>query len=302
MSQQQFAPLERLSELAALLRGADLRGMSQSKLDELLQLILAGYEIQVTRYNHRQLCFRARLCRNGKPYPTLHDMLNPPGEMSSFGRANTPGSPVVYSSWNIPTALDEIGAKSGDVVQVIGFNVVPGLELPMAIIGDLQRRYGSGRALFPDGAGETSLRKMLTKDPDAFVRCLYIDSLLSEIFSSVSDKHYQYRVSANVAESLYRQGLAVLFPSVRLPHAMNLAYPRNLFDSHCQVLFAEMIQVEQFLGYGIYTLQVLASSSTFARDGSISWGDMNLPIPEIGSFGGPEPPGEVFGWRPGRLT
>lgn len=290
--------LERLSELASILRGSDLRGISEARLDEILESVLQGYFFQVSTYDHRQLCYRARKCQNKAGFDNLADCLNPPRGSAEFGRASLPFELVIYSSWNIPTALDEISAMPGEFVQVTAFNAVPGVQTKMAKIGDLQRRANSGRTLFPDLPDDSKFQQWRASNPSTYQRALYIDCLLAEIFTSASTRHVEYRISAKFAATTYTRGFGLIYPSVRSPHAMNIAHHRSMFDGGCQVLFTQVLEIEEFLGYSIYGFNRLKFSSVFRPDGGIEWGSVNLPMPNKGAFGAPEPLDNLYGWRP----
>lgn len=126
--------LDRIAELAAMLRGVELRGMPPEKLDELLRAIISNYVLTTIDYDHQQICYRARRCRSADGWPNINNCLNPPAGSEDFGRASLPREPVLYSSWNFTTALDEVGALVGDVVQIVGFNAVGGKTVCHAMV------------------------------------------------------------------------------------------------------------------------------------------------------------------------
>jgi hypothetical protein len=142
--------LDAVREATWTLLGANQRNVPFSSFKHYIQLVLESYQQFPVRYDHRQICFRARKCDESPVYGNVKQCLNPPGGARRFGRASRPNQEIIYSSWNIPTALDEIDAKEGDVVQVIGMNLRSSKSLLLHIIGDIERFNNSGRRLHED--------------------------------------------------------------------------------------------------------------------------------------------------------
>lgn len=189
--------LEELSDIVALLRGADLRGLSVEKLQSRLTSVLQHYRISPVLYDHRQICYRARRCKNEKAWPNINDCLNPQNGSPEYGRASLPNQSVLYSSWNMHTALDEINAQAGDVVQVVGFNVVPGNQVLLQKVGDIERFQNSGRCLFDDPPGQNIMKQFQITDPETYRASLLIDSLLAELFSKSTARDHEYMITAH---------------------------------------------------------------------------------------------------------
>lgn len=287
--------LERIVEIASIFRGSELRGMSAEQIDELLNLIYPALIFNPVIYDHGHICYRARRCPV-EGWPNVRNCLNPPEGCADFGRASLPHEPVIYSSWNLPTALDEIGAMVGDTVQIVGINVVGGKSINHYAIGDFQRYQNSGRSLWDDPEGGSIYRRMQREQNAIYSKALYVDSLLAELFASKYAKQHELRVTAHVASTIFRSNLGIVYPSVRAPHSMNIAMHRNLFNSHCQVIYSEVLRIKQLWGYSMYAVERLRWSTGFHSDGTIDWSRVDAPKVPRGKYGSPEPPAETPGW------
>lgn len=108
---EQMADLDEKAAIATALREADLRSLTADALREKLLKLLSGYQILGVPRTAHQLWHRARVSSNPEGFSSLDDLIYPPSGNSSYGRANLPGSFVMYGSWNHPTCVDEIHAE-----------------------------------------------------------------------------------------------------------------------------------------------------------------------------------------------
>ena len=113
------ANLEELSTIAESLRGANLQSRSIEWIRAQLAVLCASYTAIAIDRSAEQIWYRARKCNAESGFSSLQETLYPPAGSVVFGRANLPGSPVFYASWNEMTAFDEVGVEAGDYIQVI---------------------------------------------------------------------------------------------------------------------------------------------------------------------------------------
>jgi hypothetical protein len=294
--QDDWLPL--LEDWAAQLRGADQRSVSNQKLEALLEAIHGCYLHFPTTYDYRQVFYRVRKCDSADGWPSLVDCLNPPLGSPNYGRASMPREPILYGSLNLWTALDEIDASEGDFVQVVGFNVVPGEKMVAGHIGDLTKCKNSGSTTLGNSPIAMFVREIARLTPIGFHRGAYVDGLLSELFSAQTSKHYDYRITAMFAKSIFDSGQGLIYPSVRTRHAMNLALHRQLFDANFQILFSQVLQIRHYFGYSTYDLGSKRYSTAFSENGVIDWQQNMKPSLEVGPYDFSEAPFDLSGWRP----
>lgn len=263
--------LEQLSIMADALRGADLRTKSVESIKTALSEFLSGYSpIAIGRSSH-QIWFRARLCSGPSGYSSLHEMIYPPSGCPDFGRAQLPGSSVLYASWNAPTALDEVGAQSGSHVQIIRLRPIEGVDIPCHVVGEYQKFHQSGGSLVNSEKLIGSLAQIQDANPTDFVRSVFIDSFISELFRYPAKRSFEYKITAAYSELLHLGAGGLIYPSVESLGAMNLAVPARVFDTKFEVVDTKVWTVEEAFGYGIYSLSPLRSSCDFDESGVIRW-------------------------------
>lgn len=288
--------LDELVELAAQLRSPEIRGFAEDEARDLLARFQTAYQPQMVNYQENCIWFRAVKC-SAEGFQSLHRCIYLPSGSPNLGRANLKNRPVLYAAWNVNTALEEVRAETGDYVQLIGFNVQPGRLARCVNLGDIQRRQNSGRSLFDDPSGDIRINNMVKHNPQKYQLCLYIDTVLAELFRRQSDVPADHFLTATVADAFHRGNISVLYPSVRTMHALNIAIPGCVFDDTFQVLLAEVHHINRNFGDGIHLTTRLKQSTTFAKDGTIDWSEWMSLNTRIGKYGALEPAPGTVGWR-----
>lgn len=291
-----MSTLDELVELAAKLRSPAIRGLSEDKARDLLAQFQADYQPQLVTYQENCIWYRAVKC-SAEGFPSLHRCIYLPGGSPNLSRANLKNRPVLYAAWNVTTAFDEIRALTGDFVQLIGFNVQPGRVAHCVNLGDIQRRQNSGRSLFDDPHGDSRIAYMLKHDPHRYQQCLYIDSVMAELFRRQVEIPSDHFLTATVADAFHRGNISVLYPSVQTMHALNIAIPGCVFDDTFQVLLTEVHHINRNFGDGIHHTTRLKQSTRFATDGTIDWSEWTSLNTWIGKHGAQEPAPGTIGWR-----
>jgi hypothetical protein len=200
------------------------------------------------------------------------------------------------------TALDEIGAQAGDIVQLIALRPIAGVDVPCHVVGEYQSFYSSGRSLLRSGVIERHLGAELAKDADAFARSVFIDSVLAECFCHPAKRAFEYKLTAVYSELLHRGGGGLIYPSVATSGGMNLAIPATTFDSQFEVVFTQVLKVESAFGYGLYTMTPLRYSCDFKSAGEINWESGSRRVFQWSPQGGLHETQDRPGWRKGAAT
>ncbi len=237
----------------------------------LKEFVSATKPVGITRSAH-QIWNRARKVDVGDRYDSLKSVIHPPADKTGYGRANLPNIPALYAAWNMPTALDEIRANTGDIVQLIALRPVARVELPCFVVGEYQLLNASGRSLVGSDKLKAVLVEELDKNPSEFYKALFIDCVCTEFYRKVvsKDRPEDYKMTALHAELFLPVG-GLIFQSVRNPGAMNIAISGDTFDQQFEVIGTSVVRIKRNAGYGIFELELLYGSCDFENDGKINW-------------------------------
>lgn len=129
------------------LRGTPIRRHDERTVKDALLPILSAYRPVSHSPHQSSIWWRARKCEGNKRFENLHDLIYPPADKVTFGRANLPNKPAMYASWNTATAVAEVAAQPGDLIQVIGIRRQRLKPFSSLLIGEMQSVYNSGRWL-----------------------------------------------------------------------------------------------------------------------------------------------------------
>lgn len=262
---------EEMVSLVTHLRGSNLRTVPQLELEDKLKQLLSLYKaVGVTR-SVGQTWFRARVANEQDGFANVSEMIYRPEGSSFYGRASMPNTPVLYASWNIMTALEEVRAQPGDLVQLISLRVRNGIEFPCDIVGELCSIYNSGGSLINSRSLEKTLRNQIDSLDYALYPHVFIDAFLAEQFSRKADHHTEYKLTATYANKVLAANRGLMYPSVQAAHGVNLAIAAADFDKYFEVMTADLVKIEQYFGYGLYGLKLLKRTNTFAADGTFLW-------------------------------
>ncbi len=116
-------------------------------------------------------------------------MSEPPPELTSVGRLNDAGRPVLYASLKEETALAEIQVQPNQYVQVIGYRTLIKESIRLAVVGEMMHvhKFGYMRLTGSD-PGATLGRILNEKGLDEGRQLLYIDAFLHHVLSA--DRNY----------------------------------------------------------------------------------------------------------------
>ena len=257
--------------VAETLSGADLQNRSVNWIREQLTLLVANYKGIGIGRSSEQVWYRARKCSQESGFSNLLQMIYPPADKIGFNRANLPGVPVLYASWNVMTVLDEIGAEVDDHIQIVALRPVAGVDLPCHIVGEYQSINNSGGWLVNSRELEQLVNKLQHDDPLRHMKALYVDSFLAEAFRRRVLRPYDYKITAVYADKFHKAKGGFMYPSVQTAGGMNIAVPAEDFDAKFEIISAQILKIDRCFGYGLYTSKLLKSTCDFNADGTIIW-------------------------------
>jgi hypothetical protein len=290
--------MDALVDIAESLRGVHLRRCTAEEVDQKLSALITGYKLHSITRSQDQIWYRARPCPSRDGYDNLRQCIYPPDAKTlGYGRANLPGAPAMYSAWNWHTALDEISIESGQLAQVIFLRVKPGLQFPCHVVGDYAHIYNSGRSQINSNILVNAIESERHTVPlEAQNKHAFIDAFLAEQFSRPHGRPFDFKLTAAFAARLYTLDGGIIYPSVERRGGMNLATSARSFDRFFEIVCTWVLEIKKFHGCGVYDLDLVKESCTFATDGTIDWkAPQNLPFSQSLRFGLRLPPG-YKGW------
>ncbi|EEK6800201.1 RES family NAD+ phosphorylase [Salmonella enterica subsp. enterica serovar Ruiru] len=221
---------------------------------------------------------RARICSNADGYGSIGQLLSPPPELTTIGRMNDKGNPMLYASYHIGTALAEVNAKDGDIVQVIQ------LELPKnahsgircLAIGEIYNAYHGITTISPILSDE--VRKIITrlgaKDIRGLMSFLYMDALSAELLNDVlaSENNYIYsRTLSRLLLEKHKDIDGIVFPSAKVKGTSNITLRPESILNKAKIVSNVVIGISKIYPYGICDLKVLKQAKGHTLDGDVIW-------------------------------
>ncbi|MDN5780406.1 MAG: RES family NAD+ phosphorylase [Luteimonas sp.] len=170
--------------------------------------------------------WRARIAETG-PWLRLKDLDYPPAEKARAGRLNDAGSPCFYLAGREETALLEVEAREGQLIQLAAFKIDSEEMVRLILVGEYTYVHKTGyvRLTGVDPAGTINgiLNRM---PPEDAIATIYIDRFFASILSDPHARDSGYRFSRALGAALHsriRDADGIAFPSVRDPGGFNYA-------------------------------------------------------------------------------
>ena len=254
--------------------GAALTWPAQ-KLRYLIDSLLRGIPYLGYRFEHGSLkVFRGRIGDSHNFFSAPSDFSYVPhNEVKSAGRCHSVGNSIFYGSLNLDTVLSELTPEIGDRVYVGVATVKISQLLTLSCIGELDysRRYD--KALIGDQNGFLQLQNLLkSMPPEEHIRNLLVDAFFADIFSKPAYKSRDYKVTNALSDLLLESKVldGFFYPSVAHRGGLNVAIIPERFDGIMKWEHFMAFEINDFMGYGLYGRQQLASA-TEVVDGVIKW-------------------------------
>ena len=161
------------------------------------------------------------------PWPRLRDLDYPPAEKSRVGRLNDAGSPCFYLASRVETALLEVEAIEGQLIQIAAFKIDQEEIVRLIVVGEYTYVHKAGyvrlTGVDPGGVVTRMLNEMRPEDA---VATIYIDRFFASILSDPQARESGYMFSRALGAALHsriRDADGIAFPSVRDPGGFNYA-------------------------------------------------------------------------------
>lgn len=238
-----------------------------------LQPLFDYYEVISIELNRGAVFWRARFTEES-PWATVAEMGYPPAEYAKPGRLNDEATPCLYAATREETALQEIGAKENDLVQLVGFRAKLETPIRIAVVGELLhvKKTGYLRLTGSDPGGSMS-RFLNSQGIERGQRLLYIDAFLSHILADAEEKNSGYVRSRAVASMVYRNKDidGIIFPSVRDVLGMNITLHPTSSDSKTHAVCCLHVKVTRVRALGFIEYEVIGEAEGITTDGMFVW-------------------------------
>lgn len=267
---KQVLPIDRLQAISHAIRNSS----NAAEIEGYLALILRFAGLINFNFHYDRALWRGVLCDSPNGYPNIRRVGYPPPELTRNNRLNEAGYPLLYTSTNQFTVLEEIGAKAGDFVHVVAYAFAPAAKLRSGIFGEITQVHRWGRAFSSEHLGMELNRILNGMSFDVGRSFVFTDSFLSSIIRDPNAAANEYLRSRILAKLVFEKldGLdAIIYPSVAHEGAMNLAITPEAADSKLSTESTFVVHVKQKYDYGIYDFEIVRRAQGQYGDGAIDW-------------------------------
>jgi len=236
-------------------------------------------------YPSKSTYWRARLIENNKVYSNISELNYPPPDcVKEGGRLNDKGDPCFYASIHGDTALAEIGAMEGQLVQVAGFKIRNGSSIRLAILGEYAniQKYGHSLIVTNEFAGTTVNEILNAMPPQKVSKVIKIDKFFAGILGGNN-----YLFSRALSKIIYSgsdcNGFA--YPNIKGLRSVNIgmqpeASDKSFYNAHCIV-----VRVTKKRCFGFIDFDLIKSAECLDAKGNFIWLKTDNPV-RVGTYNG----------------
>lgn len=251
------------------LRGGAVSRLEWDKLFGLLDQLTEGVPLVLQPLNTGDKFARGRRLPSAQKFDSIRALAYPPKEQCrSYGRCNKPRHPVLYAGVGTELIFSEIGAKLGDVVGLL--HMSPSSQMLCVRLGALNLwRRTSGLCLMHESM-KTEIRR-IHQNPE-HITAFLLDAFVSHYFGQPgSDDTYKLTSAYTTAIlNSHPEISGLVYDSVDHEAGACLAIKPDVFDSILKPTEVQIVQVTNYLGYGIFDFVELERASRFEGE-KIIW-------------------------------
>ena len=218
--------------------------------------------------------FRARRCRSEKGFASLNDLIYPPRDITTVGRLNSAGDPIMYGSLRKETALEEIDVQEGELIQLVVFRIKKDTSVRCCIVGEVDRVQKMGRSLLSEELGN-NINNLLRKMPlNAGMSFIYADAFASSLLRDPDASANDYLYSRTLREVMFNKipGLGAMFYlSIKTDLAINTAVLPQVVDNDLEVMGTSVVQINKKFDFNLYDFSILRNATKFGPNREILW-------------------------------
>ncbi|AXW63459.1 hypothetical protein CJO94_12090 [Ralstonia solanacearum] len=248
---------------------------SESAFCRAIEPLLKEYEILSLELGRGSVFWRARLIEN-EVYPNISDLDYPPAEHAGQGRLNDRGAPCFYIATRKETALAEVGATEGQLVQLAGFRIKNESPIRLAVIGEYANVQKNGYMHFAGRDPEMAIARILNAMPrqEAF-RKIYIDKFLASVLADPNASDNGYMFSRALGQAIYSRGGAegIVFPSVKDRGGFNISVQAAPSDRSFHNVSCLVVRMGKPRNFGLIEFAIVKSAERLDGNSKFIWLD-----------------------------
>ncbi len=237
------------------------------------------YEILSLDFGRGSIFWRARIVEN-EFYPNVSDLDYPPAQFARLGRLNDHGSPCFYVSARRETAIAEVGATEGQLVQLAGFRIKNESPVRLAVIGEYANVQKNGYMHFAGRDPDMAIAKILNSLPrkEALKR-IYIDKFFASVLADKNASENGYMFSRALGQAIYSRVSAegIVYPSVKDHGGFNIAVRAEPSDRSFHNGRCLLVRKGKARKFGLVEFGVVKSAERLDDEGGFVWLDEASP-------------------------
>lgn len=250
----------------------------QVRFKELCLELLEVYKLLSIVLARGNVFWRARVATR-KAFGNISDLSYPPPEKARSGRLNRQGRPCFYLSSTPETAIQEVLAGPGQLVQVAGYKIQPGQELHLILIGEFAHVYKRGYTSLSGVDPGNSIGGILMRNQAQTPVMISIDKFFAAILSDPKAHETDYMRTQGLAELLHKKlpkANGIAFPSVRDPLGFNFGVLTEVADQIFENTCCTLELVGELHMYGVFVPFPLEHAIGTTGNGDFMWAEKRI--------------------------
>ncbi|NUY03545.1 RES family NAD+ phosphorylase [Paraburkholderia sp. JPY169] len=233
------------------------------------------YKILSLNWGTGSIFWRARIVQ-GTPFKNLIEMNYPPAHVARVGRLNDAGSPCFYVAARKETAIAEVDAEEGHLVQLAGFRVREGNPVRLALVGEFSNVQKVGYMHFGGTDPDMGITRLMNSMPphDA-LKLIYIDKFFAHVLADTDANKRNYLMSRALTRAIYSKGKAdgIAFPSVKDRGGFNIGVKPDPTDKCFNNVCCMIVRVLKKRRFGVLQFEMEKSANSLDIESNFVWDD-----------------------------
>lgn len=252
-----------------------LSSSSEAAFQRVVAPLFNHYQILSADWGRGSIFWRARTIHS-KPFDNIADMSYPPSNIAKVGRLNDAGSPCFYVGARKETAITEVDAEEGQLVQLAGFRVLDAHPVRLALIGEYSNVQKTGYMHFGGTDPDMAISKYLNSMPrHEALRMIYIDKFFSHVLADPGASKNNYVMSRALTQLIYARNRAdgIVFPSVKDRGGFNIGVKPASSDKSFHNVCCIVVKLTAKRRFGLLDFEVTSSAKMIDSENNFVWDD-----------------------------
>jgi hypothetical protein len=250
-----------------------LSSESESAFCHAVEPLFREYEILSLEFGRGSMFWRARVIEK-EIYPNISDLDYPPPGLAKRGRVNDLASPCFYIAQRKETALAEVSATEGQLIQLAGFRIKNESPIRLAVIGEYANVQKNGYMHFAGRDPDMTIAKILNAMPrQEALRKIYIDKFFASVLADPNASENGYMFSRALAQAIYSRICAkgIVFPSVKDRGGFNVAVQAEPSDQSFHNVSCLVVRIGKPRKFGLIDFTIIKSAEHLDDDWNFIW-------------------------------